>query len=122
MTLEQALTQFDAQQPNPFSRQEKVSWLSQLDGRVYHQILCARRPLPEPFNGYDAHTPGDTVLQIPFPYDELYGLYLALQTDRLNGDLTRYNNNAQLFNSGYASFQNYWHRTMDPPESRRLRL
>lgn len=122
MTLEQALDQFDQQQPNPYTRAEKLRWLSRLDGRVTTQILCARRPLPEPFAGYDETTPGDTVLRIPTPYDELYGLYLALQVDRLSGELTRYNNDAQLFNSGYASFQNYWHRTMDPPEPQELCL
>ena len=121
MTLEQAITAFDQTQPNAFTRAEKLRWLSELDGQLWDQILRHRGdPIPMP--AYDENTPADTPLALPDPYCGLYQVYLSMQANRLNGEIARYNNDAELFNRTLRSIQSHWIRTNPAPTPVCLRL
>ena len=110
MTLQQALDAFDRAFPNDFDRAERIRWLSELDGRVWDQILRHRNPaLPMPV--YDTQTPGDTELAIPQPYTGLYLLYSRMQADLAYGEVARYNNSARLFNTQLMELHRHWIRT-----------
>lgn len=123
MTIDQAIGLLDLQQPNAITRAEKIRWLSEYDAMVYQDVLCTRAPAPDrPFSGYDETTPADTELLVPHPYDQVYPLLLEMHCDRLNGELTRYNNTAQLFNNCHLSFQHCYTRTHAAPESVPLRF
>ena len=45
-----------------------------------------------------------------------------MQIDRCNGEIARYNNNAQLFNDAYLTFQAHWTRTHTPTPAQPLRF
>lgn len=112
MTIDQAIELFDQQQPSDCTRAEKLRWLSEYDAMVHQDVLCAREPVPAAdFAGYDESTDGATVLLVPHPYDQVYPLLLSMHCERINGELSRYNNTAQLVNNCHLSFQHWYTRT-----------
>lgn len=45
ITLDEAITYFDDQVPNQASREQKTRWISEIDERIYEEILKRRFPL-----------------------------------------------------------------------------
>jgi len=115
MTIHEAIVRLDALKHNTYSDAEKRRWLSQLDGIICNMVLDTHEGGPEEvFQGYDQNTPGDTVLLIPAPYDDIYIRHLEAEIDYHNGELERYNNSALLFEAAWNAFERYWNRTHLP--------
>lgn len=120
MTLDEAISLCDRIKPNQYSREEKLRWLSDVDGQIQREILdCVE---PGKFTGYDPETPGGTVLLAPAPYEGLYEAYLSAQIDLHNGEFTRYQNNAQLYNSVFAAFAAWYRREHMPLQENSISL
>lgn len=51
ITLDEAITYFDDQVPNQTSREQKTRWVSEIDERIYEEILRKRFP-----RSYDTYT------------------------------------------------------------------
>ena len=103
MTIDEAVTGFDLLYPNAMSYEQKLGLLSRLDKRIYTEVYAKYEgDIPESFRGYTRLTPVSTALLVPFPQDDIYAKYLAMQYDLLNGDISRYNNSARVFNAAYA--------------------
>ena len=115
MKLIEAINAVDALKHNTYSREDKIRWLSGLDGMVKRQIIDTHitEELVE-YGGYDKNTPPDTELLIPAPYDELYVWWLSAQIDYHNGEFLRYNNSVTLFNTGYSVYAELFHREHKP--------
>ena len=115
MTIIEAIDRVNLLKPNTYSLQEKVKWLSTLDGTVKLEIIDTHEGGEEAvFAGYDESTPVDTPLMIPPPYDEVYLFWLEAKIDYWNGEYTRYNNSIAMFNAAYADYQEYYHATHRP--------
>ncbi len=100
MKIEEAIQRFDALVYNDFSREEKVRWLSQLDGTIKKRLIDThRQPEPVVWKPYGVDTdPETTELLVPEPFDELYMVYLEMQVYRYMQEYGKYNNGAMLFN------------------------
>ena len=116
MKLIEAITKIDHLKHNTFGKEEKIAWLSTLDGMVKRQIIDTHEGADaQPFfTGYDADTPGDTELLVPAPYDELYLWWLSAQIDYHNAELAKYNNSIALFNTGYSVYAELYNREHMP--------
>lgn len=115
MKLFEAIARIDKLKHNNYSKEEKLRWLSTLDGLVKALILDTHAGCKAtPFLPYNTATPDDTLLLVPAPYDELYLWWLAAQIDYYNGEMTAYNNSIALFNTGYSVFADAYHR-QNPP-------
>ena len=115
MTVEQAVKLVDTLEPNGYSRDLKVRWLSALDGRIFREVLQQHADCPvEDFEGY-AHAHGSTCLLVPFPYDEdVYSCYLQSRIALENGEAARYNRAVTLFNSAFQAFEKDYRRSHRP--------
>ncbi len=111
MTVDNAISRFDDLCPNSLEYSEKLRMLSELDGRIFTEIISLYSDLPETFYGYDPGTPGNTVLLVRYPYDGIYTKYLAAMTDEINGDTSRFANSRLSFNNAYEEFAAYYNRT-----------
>lgn len=112
MTIQEALTRADALRPNKISRSEKLRWLSDLDGKIRHEIIDTHEGGPEePFAGYTEQTSVQTELLAAAPYDDLYIKYLFAQIDLTNRELANYNNSVQVFDAAYTDYRNWYNRT-----------
>lgn len=114
MKLIEAITRIDNLKHNTFDKQEKIAWLSTLDGMIKRQIIDTHEGAEVSFAGYDANTPGDTELLVPAPYDELYLWWLSAQIDYHNAEIGKYNNSIALFNTGYSVYAELYNREHMP--------
>lgn len=115
MTIIEAINHIDELKPNGYSQEDKILWLSRLDGRVKTEIINTHEGAEDSaFTGYTEETPLDTELLIPHPYDEVYGLWLEAQISFANGEYARYNNSISSFNYAYQAYERFYHREHMP--------
>ena len=99
MTLIKAIEDFDSSRSNNVSYAQKVRWISELDAKINDEYLLPRGGTE--FTPYSLETGGDTRLKAPEAFSEIYALYLNMKLDYFNGEITRFNNSAVLFNRLY---------------------
>lgn len=122
MTILEAVEQVDLQFPNAYSRQEKLRWLSRLDGLIYQELHRLYEGCEGPFGGYDETTELSDQLLVKEPYaPEVYLRYLESQMDDANGDTERYLNSAKQFRAAYKTYARWYNRS-HRPKSRERRL
>ena len=118
MTIIDAIHRLDGVQPNGYSIDEKVCWLSALDGVVAKELHESHMSdVQEEFEGYTANTPLTRELLIPHPYDGLYIYYLSALIDYENGEYEKYNNSVMLFNMAWSVYEKHYHKTHKPKET-----
>lgn len=121
MTIIECISRIDLIKPNTYSQEEKVRWLSVIDGLVKQGIIDRHeRSEKIIFNGYDENTPLDTKLIVPAPYDELYLYGLAARIDYWNGENDKYNDNMAMYNSTYIDFAKHYTLCHRPITGRRF--
>ena len=107
MTIREAIELVDRLKPNQYGSADKLRWLSELDGAVWHEIWSAHETAVPAFVGYGPEADLDgTALLIGWPYDEIYRWYLEMKIDDANGEMTKYNNSAAKYNTYYQAYQN----------------
>lgn len=115
MTIKEAINYIDTVKPNNYSQNDKILWLSRLDGKVKEEIIETHdSDLTVNFSGYDENTPIITELLVTHPYDELYPMWLEAQIDYANSEYTKYNNSMSMFNTAYSNYERYYNRTHMP--------
>ena len=115
MTLIEAINRIDVLKPNTYSQEEKVSWLSTLDGVIKKEIIDTHEGADGVvFEGYNERTSLSTVLLVPEPYDDIYLRWLEAQIDYANGEYPRYNNVMKAYNSAYSAFARQYNKANMP--------
>lgn len=108
MTINTCLSFVDGILPNAVPRATKCRWLGELEGRVRVELLGNT---PEQQTAPDETADGDTELSVPFPYDQIYWMYLTALLEYARGDSARYEIGAALFNAAYRNYAKYLVRT-----------
>lgn len=112
MTIAQAIETVDQLKPNQYSEEQKLQWLSQLDGKIFVELISTHEGGKESFEPY---TEMEQELLVPFPYDQdIYNYYLQSMIDRENGEVAKFNQSGALFNNAYAEFSAIYNRTHVP--------
>ena len=113
MKLTEAITRIDETVFNTYPREEKIAWLSELDGMVNTLILtpCAEAVA---FSPYDPGADSQRELLAQAPYDAMYLYYLEAKIHYYNGEYTRYNNAISLFNNAFRSYSDACNRNRKP--------
>ena len=115
MTIIEAINRIDHLKPNAYSQQDKVRWLSNLDGVVKKEIIDTHEGGEDViFEGYNDNTLLTTELLIPAPYDGVYVRYLEMQIDYANGEYAKYNNSTVEYNTAFSAFEKYYNRDHTP--------
>ena len=115
MTIIEAINRIDHLKPNAYSQQDKVRWLSNLDGVVKKEMIDTHEGGEDViFEGYNDETLLTTELLIPAPYDEVYVRYLEMQIDYANGEYAKYNNSTVEYNTAFSAFEKYYNRDHTP--------
>lgn len=115
MKIIEAITKIDALKPNNYTTDNKVAWLSVLDGIIKEEIIDTHEGGEAiTFNGYDVNTPNDTELLVPAPYDDIYVRWLEAQIDYSNADYGRYSNSMTMYNAAYSAYERYYNRKNMP--------
>jgi hypothetical protein len=110
MTIQEAITRANEMSNNMIDEALKIKWLSELDGRIYYEIIAPNASAGA-FKEYTQETPADTELIVPHPWDSLYVSYLEMEIARVSSDNVRYANARILFNDKYSAFSRWYVRT-----------
>lgn len=108
MTLAKVIECFDSERKNSLSYRQKLNWLSQLDMKISSELLEPRGG--EKLVRYSETTSPETEACAPEEYCEIYGLFLNMKLDYLNGEIARFNNSAALFNATYSDMCSFINR------------
>lgn len=113
MKVMDIIDRVDMLEPNGYSPEQKIRWLSLLDGKIFEEIISTHAdPIIESFIPYET---GKEELIIGDPYGEdIYYNYLQMKIAAENSESQRYNRRAQLFGVAYQEFTNYYNRTHMP--------
>jgi hypothetical protein len=115
MTIMGAINHIDVVKPNGYSQDEKVKWLSALDGVIKAEIIDTHEGAEGvTFREYDETTPLTQDLLVPHPYDTVYIKWLEAQIDYANGEYGKYNNAISMYNTAYTAYERYYNRTNKP--------
>ena len=108
MKAMEIIDRLDGLEPNQYSPEQKLRWLSILDGKIYEEVLRPRETEPK---GFTEYVNGNEELLVPFPYgDDVYLNYLQAMVALENAETQRYNKRLQFFNNAYAEYQNWYNR------------
>lgn len=116
MTIQEAIQYSDSLHPNGYDQETKISWLSDLDGRIFEEIINTHENGIETFTGYTTDTNTSTKLLVQEPYSNLYIPYLISKVDYYNAEISRYNNSSAVYNLAYQDFANWYNRTHMPKQ------
>lgn len=115
MTIGEAISRLDSLHHNTYSKSDKITWLSNLDGLIKRTIIDTHEGGEDiSFAGYDDNTDTGTQLLVSAPYEDIYLRWMESQIDYNNAEYERYNNSAAAYNSVYAAYNNYYNRTHTP--------
>lgn len=118
MKINEAIQIADRMKPNAYGMEQKIRWLSTLDGIVKSEIIDTHEGGENVvYNGYNAETALTTELLVPAPYDDVYIRYLEMQIDYANGENAKYNNSRILYNETYTAFAKHYNSTHMPKGS-----
>ena len=114
MKIIEAIQKVDALKPNNYSQEDKIKWLSTLDGIIKNEIIDTHEGADKvEFNGYDISSL-ETELLVPAPYDDIYIKWLEAQIDYHNGEIGKYSNSMIMYNSAYSAFERHYNRQHMP--------
>lgn len=131
MNIEEAINRFDSLIHNTYSQEDKLAWLSRVDGMVYNHIIMTHEghedvSFPDYTDTIDDtidNTIDDTIddtidleteLLIPEPYSDAYLYWLEAQVHYYNGEYHKYNNAIVQFNTEYEAYADYYNRNNKP--------
>lgn len=115
MTIEQAIQKLDEQTHNTYTREQKIAWLSELDGMV-HTLLLGNSG---GFSGYADQTPTHVRLLVSAPFDQIYLYWLEAKVHYLQAEYERYNNANALFQQAWQRYADHCLRSGQVPEGDR---
>lgn len=101
MTIGKCISIAESMAPSKHARDLKIRWISELEGKISVELFNKD---PSELCEYDADSRDDLLLEVPFPFDQIYWMYLVAMLDLANGDNSRYVNSAGVFNSAFESY------------------
>ena len=102
----------DLMEPNQYSPEQKLHWLSNLDGKLFNELVRPRDPERQAPLPYES---GQEQLLIPQPYGEdIYYNYLQAMIAAENSETQRYNRRMTMFNSLLMEYANFLNRSQAP--------
>jgi len=97
----------DLMEPNDYSPEQKLRWLSTLDGRVVEEVIATHED--GAIDTPPLYETGAEELVIGEPFGaEIYYHYLQAMIAAENSETQRYNRRMTLFNSAYTAWQNHY--------------
>jgi hypothetical protein len=121
MTIQEVISIVDDLMPNQYSKEQKIRWLSTLDGKIFTEVILTHAGAEYfPYDGYDSD---DAELLVKPPYaSDIYTAYLQSRIAAENNEMAKYDQYSTLFNAAYQDFTAFFNRTHMPIQRGRWRL
>lgn len=117
MTIQEAIKKVNEVEPNQYSTDIKIDWLSRLDSQIWREVILTHEgkdPCLD-FTGYTDATDPQQELLIGAPDDEgIYINYLKAKIFEANHEMGKYNQAIVFYNDAYLNYKNYYNSTHMP--------
>ena len=117
MKINEAINEADSLEPNQYTYQDKITWLSRLDLQVKNEVFDTHHynagETPVEFEGY-SEDDGDVDLLVGEPFAEMYIYWLSAQINYHNREYDGFNAANAMFDSVYQNFKNKYHAEHKP--------
>ncbi len=101
----EAIRRVDILEPNQYAVDQKLRWLSLLDGQIYEELISAYSPETEKPGEY---LNGDEELLAPMPYAEsIYCPYLQAMIAAENFESAKYNQQVAIYNGAFQQYRDW---------------
>ena len=125
MTVNHIIELVDLKEPNSYTAAEKIKWLSDLDGKIFNEVILTHEHEEVSFTPYNIHAmdpvaegqtpPEPETLLIGDPYGEdIYVHYLIARIAAGNAETARYNQQIAMYNAAYSQWWNRHNATVKP--------
>ena len=105
MTIREVIETADLAQPNEVDDGLKAAWLAALEQQLLLELYQTHEDPPPP---------DGRKLSVPKAFRDLYLRYLLMRIALEQGEYTRYNNAARLFDAHYRAYAAWYCRTHRP--------
>lgn len=123
MKIQEAIEKTDELMPNQYTTAQKVSWLSTLDGKIWHEVIMTHHGHQMEWYPFEGYNDDEAELLVPVPYaDDVYGWYLKSRIALENNEVSKYDQYSAMFNQAYEDFTAFYNRTHPPITRGRWRL
>lgn len=109
MTPNKCMEHVDSVKPNAYGEEDKLAWISELDGLVTRIVVQETQ-----YDPYQYPDDMDTELLVPPPFDVVYQLYLEAMIDFHNREYGPYNNVMLMFNEKLDEYKKAYIREHMP--------
>lgn len=113
--IQKIIEQVDENKPNAFSKQTKVEWLAELDGRLATDVFLMDI-LETQLLHYQFPDDLESETLVKFPHDGMYAHWLEAKIDYANGEYDKYQNSMEMFNAAHGSFVRWFASTYEPSQ------
>ena len=108
MLISELIEYINEIKPNAFPNEVKISWLNEVEGMVWTDIMLLS-PLEYKEYAYNDKTgEGDCELLVIAPHSKLYNVYLCAMIDFYNSEYDKYQNSITLFNAYFGEFSRWY--------------
>lgn len=117
MTIQEAFEEVQRMEPNTYTIEDMIGWLSQLDRKIWREVFLTHEGIEKgtEFDGYSPATDPTTELLVKDPdAEDVYINYLKAMVNKNNMEIGKYNQNITAFNDAYNIFSNWYTRTHMP--------
>ena len=113
MTIQEVIDLVDRMKPNQFQISDKIRWINELEAQIKTNIIDRHHLNDGEYYVYIPYTEDDLdkTLLIEGTYEGIYEKWLYTQIDLANGDTSKYNNSAAVFNDLFSKFENFYNKT-----------
>ena len=121
MYLAELINLIDEEKPNQYLPEQKVRWLSEVEGIIIDDILNNYEGEELKFEAYDDSKDQETKLLVPDRYTDIYINYLSAKIDFNNMETEQYNNDVAMFESSLEQYKKFYIRTHMPKQRGRFK-
>ena len=112
MNIKECIDRVDSNKPNQYTLVEKIGWINFIEEKIINDILKTHEGYDGRYDLFEGYTDNNLTAELvaPSPYDRLYTAYLKMKIDEENGETTRYNNSAAMFNAYYTEYKKWYNK------------
>lgn len=107
----------DKVKANAYGPEEKFRWLSELDGLIRRVVWQEDGAV-----AYSYPEDADCELLVPYPFDDIYSLYVQAKIDFYNKDYNDYNNAVAVFQERFEEYKKAYIRENMPKSAGSVKL
>lgn len=121
MTGREIIERVDELCPNDYEEEQKLRWLSSLDGQIFHEVISTHEDAER--DSFEPYEDGEETLLVPWPYGEdLYCWYLQAMIAAVNAEAYKFQQLCALYNGALQQYTARYNREHLPKGGRRFRF